>query len=196
MSKKQSSTETKGRQGSSGHQNLIRMASLKLLNEVLGKDFLTVHFVRENPLDIKTESRVEGFSGFSGERVAAAEVRMYADVACAVLYDPNAKWGINRAEADPELVKIVNKHFADGNMQEYRRAVKTTYGAAFYIIECETNPNSNLLRDGPRLTSYKLIKQQNNNLKLILAVFKGTKIDNPEIFDAIWEFPRKEEAKS
>jgi hypothetical protein len=48
-------------------------------------------------------------------------------------------------------------------------------GNAF--IECEINPSSNLLRDGPRLTAYKLIKQQNNNLKLILAVFEGTKVD-------------------
>lgn len=182
-----------GRKGSSGHQNLIRMASLKLLNEVLGDDFLTVHFVRENPLDIKTESRVEGFSGFSGERVAAAEVRMYADIACAVVYDPNAKWDMKRADADSELLKIVDKYFADGNMQEYRRAVRSTFGMVFYIIECEINPSSNLLRDGPRLTSYKLIKQQNNNLKLILAVFEGTKVDNREIFDAVWEFPRKSE---
>jgi hypothetical protein len=64
-------------------------------------------------------------------------------------------------------------------------------------VECEINPSSNLLRDGPRLTAYKLIKQQNHNLILILAVFEGTKVDNPQVFDMIWEFPRKDsEGKS
>ena len=180
-----------GRKGSSGHQSLIRMASLKLLNEVLGEDFLQVTFVRENALDVKTRTDVEG-GGFGSTMIAAAELRLYADVACAVVYDANSEWALKK-DADPELVKIVDKFFAEGNMQEYRHAVRDAYGMMFYIIECETNPNSNLLRDGPRLTAYKLIKQQNNNLKLILAVFEGTKVDNPEIFDAVWEFPRKNE---
>ena len=48
-----------------------------------------------------------------------------------------------------------------------------------------------VLRDGPRLTAYKLLKQKNPNFILILAVFEGTKVDNPGIFDEIWEFPRK-----
>jgi len=76
-------------------------------------------------------------------------------------------------------------------MDEYFEAVRSAYGVMSYIIECEINPRSNLLRDGPKLTAYKLLKQKNNNLVLILAVFKGTKVDNPEIFDHIWEFPRK-----
>ncbi|GAJ06452.1 unnamed protein product, partial [marine sediment metagenome] len=41
------------------------------------------------------------------------------------------------------------------------------------------------------LTAYKLLKQKNNNLVLILAVFEGTKVDNPEIFDHVWYFPKK-----
>lgn len=186
-----SNSNAGGRRGTSGHQNLIRMASLKLLNEILGEDFLSVTFVRENPLDVKTQTEVQG-DMFGGAKIAAAELRLYADVACAVVYDPHAKWGLRKEDVDPELAKIVNKHFAEGNWKEYRRAVRSTYGVMFYIIECEINPKSNLLRDGPRLTAYKLIKQQNNNLKLILAVFKGTEIENPGIFDAIWEFPRKE----
>jgi hypothetical protein len=182
--------EPHGRKGTSGHQNLVRMACLKLLNEVLGDDFLSVQCVRENPLDVKTRTDLEG-SPFGTTKIAAAELRLYADVACAVVYDPQSTWGLNK-ETEPELVKIVNKHWADGDMAKYRQAVRDTYGMVFYIIECETNPNSNLLRDGPRLTAYKLIKQQNNNLKLILAVFEGTTIDNPSIFDAVWEFPRKD----
>lgn len=182
---------SEGRKGSSGHQNLIRMASLKLLSEILGDDFLSVTFIRENSLDVKTETRVQGESMLgSGYRVAMAELRMYADIAVAVVYDPNSKWGVQK-DVDPELVKIVDKHFANGKMEDYRNAVRDTYGMMFYIIECEINPSSNLLRDGPKLTAYKLIKQQNNNLKLILAVFQGTKVDNPGMFDAIWEFPRK-----
>jgi hypothetical protein len=183
--------EVGGRKGSSGHQNLVRLASLKLLNEVLGDNFLQVTFVRENPLDVKTQSTVEG-SGFGSTRIATAEVRLYADVACAVVYDPNSEWALKK-DTDPELIKIVDKFFAEGKMAEYRHAVRDTYGMMFYMIECEINPSSNLLRDGPRLTAYKLIKQQNNNLKLILAVFEGTKVDNPDIFDAIWNFPKKEE---
>lgn len=184
--------EAGGRKGSSWHQNLVRMASLKLLNEVLGDDFLQVTFVRENALDVKTQSTVEG-GGFGSTRIATAELRLYADVACAVIYDPNSEWGLKK-NTDPELVKVVDKHFAEGNMVEYRQTVRDFYGTMFYIVECEMNPSSNLLRDGPRLTAYKLIKQQNNNLKLILAVFEGTKVDNPNIFDAIWEFPRREDS--
>lgn len=184
-------SEGNGRKGSSGHQNLIRMASLKLLNDILGDEFLQVTFVRENALDVKTDTHVEG-GGFGSTRIAMAEVRLYADIACAVIYDPNSEWALKK-DADPELVKIVDKYFAEGNMEEYRRAVRSTYGTMFYIVECEMNPSSNLLRDGPRLTAYRLIKQQNNNLKLILSVFEGTKVDNPQIFDAVWEFPRKEE---
>jgi hypothetical protein len=182
-----------GRKGTPGHQNLIRMACMKLLNEVLGDDFLSISFIRENALDVKTSTHVNTEHSLGdGYRVATAELRMYADVACAVVYDPDSKWGLQK-EVNPELVKIVNKHFADGKMEEYRSAVRSTYGMMFYIIECEINPASNLLRDGPKLTAYRLIKQQNNNLKLILAVFQGTPIEHPEIFDAVWEFPRKGE---
>ena len=60
-----------------------------------------------------------------------------------------------------------------------------------FVIECEMNPRSNLLRDGVRLTAYKLIKEKNPRFRLILAVYEGTKVDNPGIFDAIWEFPRQ-----
>lgn len=102
------------------------------------------------------------------------------------VYVLNGQWVFNRVQWN-----YCDRHFAEGNMVEYRQAVRDFYGTMFYIIECEMNPSSNLLRDGPRLTAYKLIKQQNNNLKLILGVFEGTKVDNPGIFDAIWEFPRK-----
>lgn len=182
-----------GRKGTPGHQNLVRMASMKLLNEILGDAFLSVTFIRENAFDVKTSTQISGEGMLGGGRqVATAELRLYADVACAVVYDPDAKWGL-RKDIDPDLVKIVNKHFANGNMEEYRSAVRTAYGMMFYIIECEINPASNLLRDGPKLTAYRLIKQQNNNLKLILAVFEGTPVEHPEMFDAIWEFPRKGE---
>lgn len=182
-----------GRKGTPGHQNLIRMSSMKLLNEVLGDAFLSVTFVRENAFDVKTSTHISGEGTFGGgHQVATAELRLYADVACAVVYDPDAKWGL-RKDVDPELVKIVNKHFSDGKMEEYRSAVRQAYGMMFYIIECEINPNSNLLQDGPKLTAYRLIKQQNNNLKLILAVFEGTHVEHPEMFDVVWEFPRKGE---
>lgn len=186
--------KAEGRRGSSGHQNLIRMASKKLLNEVLGDDFLSVTFIKENPLDVKTQTDVRG-GGFGSTRIATAEQRLYADIACAVVYDQKAAWEMNQRNVEEAYLKEIQKNFEAGNWEEYRRAVQQAFGMTFYIIECEINPNSNLLRDGPRLTAYQLIKQQNNNLKLILAVFEGTKVDNPEIFDAIWEFPKKESKK-
>lgn len=63
--------------------------------------------------------------------------------------------------------------------------------ARIFVIECEMNPRSNLLRDGVRLTAYKLIKEKNPKFRLILAVYEGTKVDNPGVFDAIWYFPRQ-----
>lgn len=181
--------EPTGRKGSSGHQNLIRMAGKKLLNEIIGDDYLSITMVRENPMDVKTETNVSG-ERFGGHRIAMAELRMYADIACAVVFDQNASFG--KEPQIPEFVAIADKFLLEGNRAKYYDAIRSAYGVMIYIVECEVNPSSNLLRDGPRLTAYKLIKQQNNNLRLILAVFEGTKVDNPGIFDDVWEFPRKE----
>lgn len=180
-----------GRKGSSGHQNLIKMASKKLLNEVIGDDWLSITLVRENPMDVKTQTEVHG-EQFGSYRVAMADVRMYADIACAVVYDPNAEFYRQSKEPIPEVaMEFLDK----GDMTSYYKAIREFYGVLIYIIECEMNPKSALLRDGPRLTGYKLIKQQNNNLRLILAVFEGTKVDNPQIFDEVWYFPRKTNRK-
>lgn len=178
-----------GRKGSSGHQNLIRMASRKLLNEVVAEDYLSVTMVRENPLDVKTRSDIEG-ERFGRHKVAMAEVRMYADIACAVVFNPNSLRYVAKEPMAPEYLEMAAKHLNEGNMTKYYELIRAAYGVIIFIIECEINPKSNLLRDGPRLTAYKLIKQQNNNVILILAVFEGTKVDNPGIFDEIWEFPR------
>ena len=179
-----------GRRGSSGHQNLIQYSSMKLLNEIIGDEWLNVVLIREQPLDVKTRTDIEG-TMFGTSRVAQAEVRMYADVACAVVYDQKAKGYFGQEPLFEHMLPQIAKFKEEGNMEEYYKAVRTAYGQMIYIIECEINPRSNLLRDGPKLTAYKLIKQQNNNLRLILSVFEGTKVDNPGIFDDIWEFPRK-----
>ncbi len=182
-----------GRSGSSGHQNLIRMASQKLLKELIGDKWLNITVVREMPLDVKTQSEIRGL-GFGYSRVAFAEVRMYADIACIAQFDAKAdryKQKEPLDSLDSDLMKNAERHKKLGNMDAYAELVKMAYGQMMYIIECEINPRSNLLRDGPKLTGYKLIKQQNNNLTLILAVFEGTKVDNPDIFDFVWEFPRK-----
>ncbi len=121
---------------------------------------------------------------------------MYADIACAVVFDKNAKRFMSTEPLFPHMLPQIEKFKEEGNMAEYYKAIRTAYGVMIYIVECEINPRSNLLRDGPKLTAYKLIKQQNNNLRLILAVFEETKIDNPGIFDDIWEFPRKRRKKS
>lgn len=176
-----------GRKGSSGHQNLIRYASAKLLNEIIGDDYLSIVLVRENPIDVRTETEIRG-ERLGGHRIAMAELRMYADIACAVVYDPKASVG--KEPIFPEVLEKAYRFLDEGDHAKYYDAVRTAYGVMIYIIECEINPRSNLLRDGPRLTAYKLIKQQNNNLRLILAIFEGTKVDNPGIFDEIWEFPR------
>ncbi len=179
-----------GRKGSSGHQNLIRYSSMKLLNEIIGDRWLNIVLIRELPLDIKTRTDIEG-GMFGVRRVAQAEVRMYADIACAVVYDPKAKAHFGAEPLFEHMLPMIERFKEEGDMAEYFKAVRTAYGQMIYIIECEIHPRSNLLRDGPKLTAYKLIKQQNNNLRLILSVFEGTQVDNPKIFDDIWAFPRK-----
>jgi len=167
---------------------------MKLLNEIIGDEWLNIILIREQPLDVNTRTEIEG-AAFGARRVAQAEVRMYADVACAVVYDPNANAYFGAKPIFEHMLPQIDKFREEGKMDEYFKAVRTAYGQMIYIVECEINPRSNLLRDGPKLTAYKLIKQQNNNLRLILSVFKGTKVDNPGIFDDIWEFPRKRSKK-
>ena len=178
-----------GRQGSSGHQNLIRMASKKLLDKLVGDKYLSVTLVRESKLDVKSQVHVRG-ERFGAQRVVDAEIKLFADIACAAVFDIGARW-THKDPLIPEMVKVAMKFKAEGNQDQYYDALKSAYGVAVYIIECEMNPRSNLLRDGPKLTAYKLLKQKNNHLILILAVFEGTKVDNPDIFDEVWYFPKK-----
>ena len=184
-----------GREGSSGHQNLIRQSSMRLLNEIIGDEWLSITAIRENPLDVKTQTEIQG-ERFGSHRIATAEIRLYADIACAVVYDQNAKSYLGQEPIFPDMIPVAEKCREEGKMEEYYKAIKTAYGVMVYIIECEINPRSNLLRDGPKLTAYKLIKQQNNNLRLILVVFEGTKVDNPGIFDDIWEFKRRKDEEN
>lgn len=180
-----------GRKGRSGHQNLIKAASLRLLNEVLGDDYLSVTFVREQPLDVKASAQIIG-DRFGAMKILDTELRMYADIACAATFDQGAKMReFGGWEPDEKTLEIANNLKAEGKMEEYRKWIRTAFGVMIYIIECEINPRSNLLREGPRLTAYKLLKQKNPNFQLILAVFEGTEVDNPGIFDAVWEFPKK-----
>jgi len=165
---------------------------MKLLNEIIGDEWLSITAIRENPLDVKTQTEIHGET-FGSSKIATAEVRMYADVACAVVYDQKAKGYFRQEPVVPDMIPVAEELKKAGKMEEYYKAIKTAYGVMVYIVECEINPRSNLLRDGPRLTAYKLIKQQNNNLRLILAVFEGTKVDNPGIFDDIWEFKRRKD---
>ena len=116
-------------------------------------------------------------------------MRLYADIACAAVFDANASW--TGEPILPEFATIAEKHRAQGNMTKFYEAIRSAYGVTIFIIECEINPRSELLREGPRLTAYKLLKQKNNNVVLILAVFEGTKVDNPGVFDEVWEFPRR-----
>ena len=178
-----------GRAGSSGHQNLIRMASKKLLNTIVGDKYLNLILVREQKLDVKSEVSIRG-AGFGGLRIVDSEIKLFADIACAAVFDIGARW-THKEPILPEMVKVAKKHKAEGNLDQYYDALKSAYGVMVVIIECEMNPRSSLLRDGPRLTAYKLLKQKNNHLVLILAVFEGTKVDNPEIFDEVWYFPKK-----
>lgn len=69
--------------------------------------------------------------------------------------------------------------------------------ALVVIIECEVNPNSNLLSDGVRKTAYKLLKETHKEwFKLILAKYKGVEVSEPEMFDEIWEFEKGAKAVS
>ncbi|GAI96781.1 unnamed protein product [marine sediment metagenome] len=183
-----------GRAGSSGHQNLIRYASKKLLNEIIGDKYLSVVLIREQALNVTTNADIVG-PRFGSMSVVRTEQRMYADIACAAIFDKNAQiYSGRETEKEipwPEQIPIAEKFKAEGNMEKYREHIANAYGKMTYIIECEINPKSNLLRDGPKLTAYQLIKQKVPNFILILAVFEGTKIDHPHIFDEIWEFPRK-----
>ena len=178
-----------GRIGASGHQNLIRMASEKLLNEIVGDKYLSVTLVREQKLDVKSEVSIRG-ERFGASRIVDSEIKLFADIACAAVFDQGARW-THKEPLLPEMVKVAKKHKAAGDLDKYYDALRSAYGVIVFIIECEMNPRSSLLRDGPRLTAYKLLKQKNNHLVLILAVFEGTKVDNPEIFDEVWYFPKK-----
>jgi len=179
-----------GRKGSSGHQNLIKYSSRKLLNEIIGDDYLSVVLIREQKLDVSSKIEIQG-PRFGTQRVAQGDVTMYADIACAAVFNQEAKHIFGGEPLNPEMAEIAEKIRAEGNMEAYHRAAASAYGVMVYIIECETNPRSNLLRDGPKLTGYRLIKQQNNNLVLILSVFEDCKVDNPDVFDYVWRFPKK-----
>lgn len=178
-----------GRVGSSGHQNLIRMASKKLLNKIIGDKYLSVTLVREQHLKISSNVGIHGES-FGARSIVDTQVDLYADIACAAVFDAGASW-IGDHPINPEMIEIAQKKLAAGDRQGYYEAVRSAYGVMIYIIECEINPTSNLLRDGPKLTAYQLLKQKNNHVVLILAVFEDTKVDNPQVFDHIWRFPRK-----
>lgn len=177
-----------GRKGKSGHQNLIEMASKKLINEIIGDKYLSLVLQREQKLDVKANVSITG-PRFGSSNIVRTDVKLFADIACGAVFAPNAHW--TSEPILPEFVEIAEKKKAEGKMDEYFEAVRSAYGVMSYIIECEINPKSHLLRDGPKLTAYKLLKQKNNNLVLILAVFEGTKVDNPEIFDHVWYFPKK-----
>lgn len=184
------SEKRSGRKGSSGHQNLVRMASQKLLNKIVGDKYLSVTLVREQKLDVKSDVSIQG-ERFGARRIVSSEVRLYTDIACAAVYDPNSSWLGNADPMNPEMVAVAERKRAEGDLEGYYEAVKSAYGVMVFLVECEMNPRSNLLRDGPRLTAYKLLKQKNNNLVLILAAFEGTKVDNPEVFDEVWFFKKK-----
>lgn len=184
-----------GRKGASAHQNLIRMASKKLMNSLIGDDYLNVVIVREQPL--KVRSRVDIQGARFGSKIVDCEQQMYADIAAYAVFNPNAKY----LDGEPlkgyeELAAQAEKKKEEGDMENYYNLVRTAYGVATFIVECEINPRSHLLRDGARLTGYKLLKQKNSNLILILAVFEGTQVDNPEIFDEVWYFPKKSRRKT
>lgn len=178
-----------GRKGKSGHQNLIEMASKRLLNEIVGDKYLSVSIVREQKLDVRSQVSIRG-ERFGASRIVDAEIKLFADIACAAVFDQQARW-THKEPILPEMVQVAKKRKAEGSMDGYYDALKSAYGVVVFIVECEMNPRSSLLRDGPRLTAYKLLKQKNNHLVLILAVFEGTKVDHPNIFDEVWYFPHK-----
>lgn len=179
-----------GRKGSSGHQNLIEAASMRLLNQFIGDKWLRISLVREQPLDVKSQAEVRG-ERWGASEVAMASYRLYADVCAAVVYDKEAAYNVRIDPLPQKILDDLDRIKAEGNMTAYCEQIKKHFGNVIYFIECEINPRSNLLRDGTRLTAYQLIKQQNKNVVLILAVFEGTKVDNPGVFDEIWLFPRR-----
>ena len=179
-----------GRAGSTGHQNLIRYASQKLLNEVIGEVYLGVTLIREQPLDIRASVNITGIGRFADTRITDTTQRMYADIACSAVFDQGAK-RYGNVEVDEDTLATLKRLKDEGKLDKYKELVRLAYGQVTYIIECETNPRSNLLRKGPRLTAYQLIKEKTPNFVLILAVFEGTKVDNPKVFDEVWFFPKK-----
>ena len=183
----------KGRRGSSAHQRLINMASKRLLDEIIGENFLKISLVREQKLEVQSSVLVAGTGRLGGHGLVDCKVDLYADVACACVFDPKSdfRYFANVEPSSEELAEAAEKHRRAGNMEQFYELVRSAYGQMLIIIECELNPRSNLLRDGPRLTAYKLLRQKNRNLVLILAVYEGTKVDNPEVFDEIWKFPKK-----
>lgn len=183
-----------GRRGKSAHRRMIELACKRLINEELEEGWMGINLLRETKLDIKAQTEIRG-EKFGNWNVATAEQTNYCDVACAVTYDPREGSMPSNIKEPlfPEIAEMANRALAEGDTVKYREMIRRAYGRAIYIIECETNPKSNLLRNGPRLTAYQLLKQQNRNVFLILAVFEGTKVDNPQVFDAVWEFPRKKD---
>ena len=178
-----------GRHGKSGHQNLIRMATHKLINEVIGEEYLEVTLIRENKMTVEAKASIYGNIGST--RLLATKQDMYCDIACAVVYDIGLKKFSNGWTLDEETKLQAERIKEKGDMAAYRDFIRSRTGMMLYIVEAEINPKSNLLRDGPRLTSYKLLKQKNPNLVLILAVFEDCKVDHPELFDDVWRFPKK-----
>ena len=183
-----------GRKGSSGHQNLIEAASMRLLNQFIGDKWLRISLVREQPLDVKSQAEVRG-ERWGSSNVAIASYRLYADICAAVVYDKEAAYNARVDPLPKEIQDDLERIKAEGNMTAYCDQIRIHFGSIIYFIECEINPRSSLLRDGTRLTAYQLIKHQNKNVVLILAVFEGTKVDNPGVFDQIWFFPKKSRRK-
>ncbi len=187
--------EMSGRAGSPNHQYLIRKSSSKLLNEIIGDQFLTIALVREQSLDVKADASISG-ERLGVHRFLNTEVRLYSDIACVVVFDKDSAYLQNQTPIFEHMLPMIERFKEEGKKDEYYKAVRTAYGAMIYIIECETSPTSNLLRDGPRLTAYRLLKQKNPNFVLILSTFENVKVDHPEIFDHLWRFPRPKKGVS
>lgn len=98
-------------------------------------------------------------------------------------YDIQAKKDIY-----PDIEFVVWEDIADDKSY---KAGKESRGLTI-VIECEVNPNSNLLSDGLRKTAYKLLKETHREwFRLILAKYKGVEVSEPEMFDEIWEFEKE-----
>lgn len=97
-------------------------------------------------------------------------------------YDVQAKKDIY-----PDIEFVVWDDIADDKAY---KAGKESEGLVI-VIECEVNPNSNLLSDGLRKTAYKLLKETHKEwFRLILAKYEGVEVSEPEMFDEIWEFEK------